>query len=302
MFVSVHDETGTLGVFKLAAPLRVGRDATNDIVLPLEQVSRRHALVWVADGKLWFQDLGSSNGSFLEGKRMASEPVQLAHDQVIGLGGVAELRFRGKPDEGTDLLLQVGRLRFPLLPGETRLGPNSDRQIPGLEQEALVIHEEEVWLEMGEQRVRLTPGIPTELGGQSWRVLPVGTARETVTMEDVWPYELQVWTDAPAGIEVQIRDLRSDKVWRSANNPAVLVYLLATGWSEGSSGPTKGWLDDQELLIGVWGRKGLNRDLNVLHALLHRVRRGLRKEGLDPDCLQKRRGLTRMAVQSVVVR
>ena len=47
----------------------IGRDPGCDIVAAGAHVSRRHAELTLRSGKLWVKDLGSSNGSFVNGKR-----------------------------------------------------------------------------------------------------------------------------------------------------------------------------------------------------------------------------------------
>lgn len=111
-----------------------------------------------------------------------------------------------------------------------------------------------------------------------------------------------MWTNAPRGVEVELKDPVTQASWRSANNPAALVYVLAKAVDEGASGPERGWVLDEELLRGVWGRAGMDRDLNGLHALVHRIRKGIRAAGLDSDCVQKKRGVTRLAVRTVEIK
>ena len=53
----------------------IGRDATADIYLSDPRVSRRHTIVFV-DGSSWHvKDLGSSNGTYLDGRRVESKPL-----------------------------------------------------------------------------------------------------------------------------------------------------------------------------------------------------------------------------------
>ena len=66
-------------------PLTVGRDPLRDIVLADEKVSRLHLQVAVAGGEVVVQDLGSSNGTFMDGQRL-SAPTVLPPDRWVQVG------------------------------------------------------------------------------------------------------------------------------------------------------------------------------------------------------------------------
>lgn len=69
----------------------IGRDPGLWLSLPLEGVSRRHARVVPRAGEWWIEDLGSTNGTFVNGERVASEPLR--HLDVVTLGRRTELVF-----------------------------------------------------------------------------------------------------------------------------------------------------------------------------------------------------------------
>jgi len=80
--------------FSLARPtIIIGREVGNDVVLSDPQVSRRHAsLTW--DGRQFIiQDLGSANGTFVNGVRLTG-PQALQPGDVIGLGPTVLLGFQ----------------------------------------------------------------------------------------------------------------------------------------------------------------------------------------------------------------
>jgi adenylate cyclase len=89
------DETGTIeGWLEKAGGARVavtgklslGRTDANDLVLPDERVSRRHALIHVQDAaEFWLVDLGSRNGTFVNERRVF-QPVRLRNADKIQLG------------------------------------------------------------------------------------------------------------------------------------------------------------------------------------------------------------------------
>jgi hypothetical protein len=64
----------------------LGRLATADVMLPHEDVSRRHALLWREGGRVYLQDLGSSNGTVVDGMRIGSDPVEIGPGSLIGFG------------------------------------------------------------------------------------------------------------------------------------------------------------------------------------------------------------------------
>jgi len=74
-----------------AEPITVGRDPKNDIVLDDRRVSRRHAEVRLRLGRYTLYDLQSTNGTFVNGRRIAE--MVLSDDDRITIGG-AELVVR----------------------------------------------------------------------------------------------------------------------------------------------------------------------------------------------------------------
>ncbi len=65
----------------------IGRSAAADVSLPADTVSRRHALLWQEDGETWIYDLGSANGTYVNGLA-ADEPLAIEPGQRITLGAV----------------------------------------------------------------------------------------------------------------------------------------------------------------------------------------------------------------------
>src|ERR1700745_2550804 len=64
----------------------IGRTTANTIVLESPKVSRRHALIHLQNiGELWLIDFGSSNGTFLN-KRRIHHPIRLSDGDQITIG------------------------------------------------------------------------------------------------------------------------------------------------------------------------------------------------------------------------
>jgi pSer/pThr/pTyr-binding forkhead associated (FHA) protein len=67
--------------------LRVGRALDNDLVLSDDRVSRYHGQISVRFGTLVYADLGSTNGSFVNGARVSE--IALGAGDVLQVGGSA---------------------------------------------------------------------------------------------------------------------------------------------------------------------------------------------------------------------
>jgi hypothetical protein len=72
-------------IFELDKPSYViGREAGNDIVIEDPQVSRRHAQLIQQGHSYLIEDIGSTNGTYVNGKRVTA-PVLLASGDMVGL-------------------------------------------------------------------------------------------------------------------------------------------------------------------------------------------------------------------------
>jgi predicted component of type VI protein secretion system len=74
--------------------LTLGRDPLSDIILDDAEVSRHHAKLARQDAGYEIQDMGSTNGSFVDGKRLGGEPLALNPGQVIMLGSNVTLVYQ----------------------------------------------------------------------------------------------------------------------------------------------------------------------------------------------------------------
>lgn len=62
----------------------LGRRPYNDIVLDHLAVSGEHAMIQIADGQAVLEDLGSTNGTFVNGRAVRKQ--QLAHEDLVEIG------------------------------------------------------------------------------------------------------------------------------------------------------------------------------------------------------------------------
>lgn len=65
----------------------VGRSSSADVHLPGDDVSRQHALIWREAGTLWLVDLGSSNGTLVNGQSV-DDVLDLMDGDNLTFGGI----------------------------------------------------------------------------------------------------------------------------------------------------------------------------------------------------------------------
>ena len=72
--------------------ITIGRDSSNGIVINDAEISRRHARLTFQGGKYILEDLGSTNGTFVNGQRLAG-PRVLKPGEVVSFGEQIVLVF-----------------------------------------------------------------------------------------------------------------------------------------------------------------------------------------------------------------
>ncbi len=78
--------------YEFRNPFQIGRDETCDIRITNDGISRFHAEVFLKNGQWWIRDLGSTNGTYFNGKRIEEFPLEKNKKIELGLG-VALLSF-----------------------------------------------------------------------------------------------------------------------------------------------------------------------------------------------------------------
>ncbi len=91
-------EISDRGAHTLTGGCSIGRSSSNQIVLAAEKVSRRHAIINAAEnGEYWLVDLGSSNGTYVNGRRLA-QPTLLKNADEVHIGDfILVFRRDGEP-------------------------------------------------------------------------------------------------------------------------------------------------------------------------------------------------------------
>lgn len=77
----------------LAAEATLGRDPDNTVVIGDRFTSGRHARIFHREGRYWLEDLGSKNGTLLNGHRVAAARGLLSGDRITV--GSCTFRFMG---------------------------------------------------------------------------------------------------------------------------------------------------------------------------------------------------------------
>ena len=72
--------------------LSIGRDSSNEIAINDAEISRRHARLTFQGGKYVIEDMGSTNGTYVNGQRLTGQRV-LKSGEVIALGEQIQLVY-----------------------------------------------------------------------------------------------------------------------------------------------------------------------------------------------------------------
>jgi len=164
----------------------------------------------------------------------------------------------------------------------------------------------EIWLGRGDTCQELHDGEELSVGAHRFRVVFHGSGREATRNVRMTPprYVVRTDLDGPGGPEASISDESSGRTHTIRNeHRATLLYLLAKQFAADTAGGTPvelaGWCSDDEVVAGVWGQG--DNPTNNLAVVLGRIRNDLKVAGLDPWCVEQRRGYVRVRARSVFV-
>jgi hypothetical protein len=94
----------------------IGRDSTNGVVINDAEISRKHARLNFQGGKYVLEDLGSTNGTFVNGQRLAG-PAVLKSGDVVSFGEQIVLMFDAlSVDAGATMISQRKSAPAPVAP------------------------------------------------------------------------------------------------------------------------------------------------------------------------------------------
>lgn len=110
-------------VFELTKEVTMlGRDVTNDIPLADAEISRQHSRLTRTPGGIVLEDLGSTNGSFVNGDRLTS-PRVLRSGDLVGFGENVTLSFEATAAEAAATAMSPIRSALPPRPAARAFAP-----------------------------------------------------------------------------------------------------------------------------------------------------------------------------------
>lgn len=112
--------------------LTVGRDPVSDIILNDPEVSRQHARFTQTDAGYQVQDLGSTNGTFVNGQRLESDPVDLQPGFTISMGSGVTLLYDVVPTGDALDATIVDQSSLDEMSGMDNLDEAMDAAVPDL--------------------------------------------------------------------------------------------------------------------------------------------------------------------------
>ncbi|MEQ1502596.1 MAG: FHA domain-containing protein, partial [Myxococcota bacterium] len=162
-------------------PVYIGRAPTNDLVVGTPAVSSRHAAVWAQDRRVFVEDLGSRNGTWVDGRRV-HKIRELRHGEEVLLGDAVRLRVEpveGAPAPVVGWLIEEldGAIKLPVRTDRFRIGPHpgADLWVDDADGERTVLVDPDgaVWLGADDGSLAgVAAGEAFAVGSRRFRIVP----------------------------------------------------------------------------------------------------------------------------------
>lgn len=116
----------------------IGRSSEIDLVLMEDMVSRKHARIWFQDAKIFIEDFGSTNGTFVNGEKITKAEVKQGDRILIGTSimkvvEVDETLQKAQPGAQPQAAKQAsGMVRSTMHGGRSMSGTISEVPLPDL--------------------------------------------------------------------------------------------------------------------------------------------------------------------------
>ena len=102
----------------------IGREANNDITINDPEVSRKHARLYVQGGNIILEDLGSTNGTSVNGQRLTG-PYVLRPGEIITLGEKITLLFESLVNDDNATMASARISSQPQFPAQSPQPPQT---------------------------------------------------------------------------------------------------------------------------------------------------------------------------------
>jgi len=327
MAMAIIRSTGSGEARSFERRLRIGRGSDNDLVLARDTVSTFHAYIEWRKGGFYLRDLGSRNGTALDGRRV-TDWTRLAVGSVISFGPDSQWRVDAlappaSREEQPPLTLRSsdGLVRHPVREDRFTIGvgPTFDLPLSGSDGRlvaSLYLEDDRCFLVATEEGAvvfggaalatgeptELAPGRPFEVHGRAWELTVRAGLEGTATVEALMTrrryshYRLELTQRGEFG-DIAIHDGRSTHRFTEQELRFALLWVL--GDTLRSNPDSSGWVDDETLRTSVWGRRAAeNQSSSTLAKLIHDTRSMLAKSGVDGLFIEKRRGRTRLRLSA----
>jgi len=86
--------------YSVSRDVIIGREKRCGISIDDPFMSQRHAEIIVRDGVCYISDLGSTNGTFINGSEISDEPIELLDGDKVQIGQLSFIFVSDKEEEG----------------------------------------------------------------------------------------------------------------------------------------------------------------------------------------------------------
>ncbi|MCO4747205.1 MAG: FHA domain-containing protein [Proteobacteria bacterium] len=292
------------GSLRLASgrTITLGRAPDADLVIAHPRVSWHHASLWVGGGQLWLSDLGSSNGTTVDG-RPVRQAVALRTPQKVLLGGQVAVELREVDASPPRFVVRRSDLTGGLALRKTLRFGEGDVDVPF--PVAFELHASAAGVlirdDSGEHDVPVNAEF-TRAGVVFTIEAAEGSRRRTALGTDQGlAYALHAGL-TPAFAEL-VEPSGEVLLRIEAETRVTLAYVLGSAVGEDQAGSPRGqgWVEDYAVARALWGRQ-LGDDVgNRLKVLVHRVRKEFKSAGVPGNLIERRGGWMRLRVMRALL-
>lgn len=112
-------------------PIVVGRSSDLDMVLVEDMVSRKHAKIAMQQDQIWIEDLGSTNGTFVNGEKIKRARLKEGDRVLIGTSILKLVASDGQePKEGSDVKRELENVAASRRSTQARSMSGSIAEVP----------------------------------------------------------------------------------------------------------------------------------------------------------------------------